>query len=279
MPYRRQMVLISIEPALAKSVQNLREAGATPQIRVEPLYIPSYPLVGSSLLHFSLVFPRRLAVLESRPAILWWVYLMGLVVAVTYFVSLGSSGQRVQLWAMVLYIGYALIGSLATIIRGLHAYVVPPITIDSCVRASVALMAACWLIGIVVYRVVCVVPYLFGGATFLLVEIALPAVGIFPLALVYAVRYTEHIGQRRTTVTIELPEGMWQAARSLAWPLTRRQAEVLQLLDRGMSNEEIAETLWVTTDTVSKHVTGINKKLGTKSRGEAVARARRMGLL
>ena len=243
------------------------------------LYIPSYPLVGSSLLYFSLVFPRRLAVLQRRPAILWWVYLMGLLVGLTYFASLGSSGQRVQLWAIVLYIGYALIGSLATIIRGLYAYVLPPGTMDSSARARVGIMAVAWLIGVVLYSVVGVVPYLLGGPTFLLVEIALPAVGIFPLALVYAVRYTEHIGQRRTTVTIDLPEQVWQKAQSLAKPLTRREMEVLTLYAEGMTDEEIDKNLFIAGSTVRSHGINLRRKLRVKNRTEAVAEARKHGLL
>ena len=44
-----------------------------------------------------------------------------------------------------------------------------------------------------------------------------------------------------------------------------------------MSNQEIAETLCVTAYTVSKHVTGIHRKLGVKSRGAAAANARQRG--
>jgi LuxR family maltose regulon positive regulatory protein len=61
--------------------------------------------------------------------------------------------------------------------------------------------------------------------------------------------------------------------------LTAREMEVLELLAVGAPNQQIAERLVVTLDTVKKHVTHVLAKLGASNRTEAVVRARELGLL
>ena len=53
--------------------------------------------------------------------------------------------------------------------------------------------------------------------------------------------------------------------------LTPREKEVLDLLDSGMSNQEIAEKLCIEVGTVKNHVHSILKKLEVDSRYEAAA--------
>lgn len=52
--------------------------------------------------------------------------------------------------------------------------------------------------------------------------------------------------------------------------LTRRQREVLRLINRGLSNEEIAEEIGVTLNTVKSHVSSMLKALGVKRRTQAM---------
>ena len=61
--------------------------------------------------------------------------------------------------------------------------------------------------------------------------------------------------------------------------LSSREVEVLRLLVAGRSDREIAETLFISPRTASKHVGAILSKLAVSSRGEAVALALREGLL
>ncbi len=56
--------------------------------------------------------------------------------------------------------------------------------------------------------------------------------------------------------------------------LTDREVEVLDLLDEGLRNAEIAERLHLSEKTVGHHVSAILAKLGASSRLEAVRRAR-----
>jgi PAS domain S-box-containing protein len=56
--------------------------------------------------------------------------------------------------------------------------------------------------------------------------------------------------------------------------LTPRQAEILRLLELGMSTDEIAERLHLSRETVRNHVRRLLHAVGAKSRLEAVALAR-----
>ncbi len=53
--------------------------------------------------------------------------------------------------------------------------------------------------------------------------------------------------------------------------LTRRECEILDLIDSGRSNKEIAGTLAIDLCTVKNHVHHILAKLGVSRRGEAAA--------
>jgi DNA-binding CsgD family transcriptional regulator len=53
--------------------------------------------------------------------------------------------------------------------------------------------------------------------------------------------------------------------------LTVREGEISELLLKGKSNKEIADLTCVSTETVKSHLQNIYRKLGVKSRLEAVA--------
>jgi DNA-binding CsgD family transcriptional regulator len=61
--------------------------------------------------------------------------------------------------------------------------------------------------------------------------------------------------------------------------LTPREVEVLQLLAEGRTNPQIAQHLFLSPKTVGIHVQRVLEKLESHTRGEAVATARRRGLL
>ena len=69
------------------------------------------------------------------------------------------------------------------------------------------------------------------------------------------------------------------ASASAAPALTPRQLEVLTYLADGLSTKQIAERLWLSGATVRNHVSAILAALEAHSRLEAVAHARRLGLL
>ncbi len=68
-------------------------------------------------------------------------------------------------------------------------------------------------------------------------------------------------------------------AQPLEESLSEREREVLRLIAAGLSNRDIAQDLVLATGTVKKHTNNIFTKLGVRSRTQAVAQARELGLL
>ena len=62
-------------------------------------------------------------------------------------------------------------------------------------------------------------------------------------------------------------------------PLTERELEVLTVLAKRLSNRDIAQSLVISPLTVRTHTYNLYQKLGVKSRKQAVAKARNLGVL
>jgi DNA-binding NarL/FixJ family response regulator len=61
--------------------------------------------------------------------------------------------------------------------------------------------------------------------------------------------------------------------------LTSREADVLRLIARGFSNEQVAEELHLAESTVRKHATNVYRKLDVDSAREAIAWAWQQGIM
>ena len=71
-----------------------------------------------------------------------------------------------------------------------------------------------------------------------------------------------------------------QTGRAAAMPsLSRRQAEILELLSEGHGNKEIRHRLGIAERTVRAHLTDLFQLLDAHSRMQAVIRARELGLI
>ena len=91
-----------------------------------------------------------------------------------------------------------------------------------------------------------------------------------------APRFLSELGQSSDVeVASQTVEGL-PAGETL---LTPREMEILRLLDRGLSNNELADTLLVSETTLKIHVKNILGKLHMKNRREAAAYAARLGFI
>jgi len=113
-----------------------------------------------------------------------------------------------------------------------------------------------------------------GAIGFLPKSVALEAV---PRAIASAARGEAVLSRR---LTLHLIEAMRRVStdgagvRPVKSPLTPREWEVLDLLCADQSTEEIADTLVLSPETVRSHIKSILRKLGVRSRRDAVAVAR-----
>jgi DNA-binding NarL/FixJ family response regulator len=62
------------------------------------------------------------------------------------------------------------------------------------------------------------------------------------------------------------------------YELTAREVDVLELVAAGMTNPQIAASLYISRKTAEHHVSSILIKLGVSSRTEAATAAVRLGL-
>ena len=74
-------------------------------------------------------------------------------------------------------------------------------------------------------------------------------------------------------------EGKNISSEEKDFDLTEREVSVLNLLADGFNYQEIAETLYISVDTVRHHIRNIYKKLHVHSQSEAVAKAIRKKII
>jgi len=75
-----------------------------------------------------------------------------------------------------------------------------------------------------------------------------------------------------------VPRGPRASTRQNPAGLTAREVEVLELVAEGLRNADVAERLFLSEKTVGHHVSAVLRKLGVRTRGEATAEARRLGI-
>ncbi|GGM97071.1 LuxR family transcriptional regulator [Dyadobacter beijingensis] len=104
-----------------------------------------------------------------------------------------------------------------------------------------------------------------------------------------AIRAMQHLGAAATYEKLKylmraeglkrIPRGMRKSTTANSANLTLREVDVLQLLNEGLRNKEIASRLSVSTKTVDHHISSLLLKLNVDSRAKAVQQAMKMALL
>ncbi len=94
----------------------------------------------------------------------------------------------------------------------------------------------------------------------------------------------EKVIQDITEILVNLHQPVRKDHRSmelddLSVNLSERERQVIALVAEGLTNQEIAERLFITERTVRFHITSILNKLGANNRAQAVAMTNRLGLL
>jgi ATP/maltotriose-dependent transcriptional regulator MalT len=70
-----------------------------------------------------------------------------------------------------------------------------------------------------------------------------------------------------------------KASASMPNPLTLREQEIIELLSKRLSNQEIADRLFISRETAKRHIANMYKKLMVKNRRQAVDQAISQGIL
>ncbi|HOY15021.1 MAG TPA: response regulator transcription factor [Saprospiraceae bacterium] len=66
---------------------------------------------------------------------------------------------------------------------------------------------------------------------------------------------------------------------ALIGTISKREMEVLELINKGMSNQEIADHLFLSPNTIKTHTYRLFEKLEVKNRTLAILKARELGLI
>jgi LuxR family maltose regulon positive regulatory protein len=88
----------------------------------------------------------------------------------------------------------------------------------------------------------------------------------------------EDLYGRRIPVSASMASTVDPSA-SLPEPLTERECQVMRLISTGLSNQEIAEELYLSINTIKTHTKSIYSKLNVRNRTQAVNRAKELGIL
>ena len=101
-----------------------------------------------------------------------------------------------------------------------------------------------------------------------LIGIIFLGVGAFAPMLMVKSKNIVPVKQKHTAVAVK-PNGL----------LTDRECEILEAVARGLTNKQIGEALFVSENTVKKHINNIYFKLDVNRRTQAIARAKQLNIL
>jgi DNA-binding CsgD family transcriptional regulator len=84
---------------------------------------------------------------------------------------------------------------------------------------------------------------------------------------------------RKKTIIITNLNFQFDESRLEALGISKREYEVLELMAKGLSNQEIADKLFVSLNTIKTHSSNLFLKLEVKRRTQAIQRAKELSLI
>lgn len=84
---------------------------------------------------------------------------------------------------------------------------------------------------------------------------------------------------RRKTIIITNPHFQFDESRLERLGISKREYEVLELMAKGLSNQEIADKLFVSLNTVKTHTSNLFLKLDARRRTQAIQKAKELQLI
>jgi DNA-binding NarL/FixJ family response regulator len=98
-------------------------------------------------------------------------------------------------------------------------------------------------------------------------------IGVFSLIfLAIGILLSRKMFTREVIITRAAP-AVINKDRLLAGGISKREAEILLLMHEGLSNQQIADKLFISENTIKKHISNIFQKLNVDRRTEAVKKA------
>lgn len=84
---------------------------------------------------------------------------------------------------------------------------------------------------------------------------------------------------KATTFVSEKTTTEYDESKFKAFNISKREYEVLELMTEGLSNQEIADRLFVSLNTIKTHSARLFEKLEVNSRVKAINKAKELGII
>lgn len=87
------------------------------------------------------------------------------------------------------------------------------------------------------------------------------------------------VGKKKVVVEVPIPDFVFDESRLQQLGISKREYEVLELMAQGFSNQEIADKLFVSPNTVKTHTSNLFLKLEVARRTQAIQKAKKLRLI
>jgi hypothetical protein len=158
------------------------------------LWVPSYPVAGALLIHFTLIFfPRPILLLQRRPRLIRLPYMAALAVMLLYWATFLPGGGPLRNSAFYTFLSTLAIAALISLVCPLVGLLRP----GREGRGWAQVLGFAWMLGAVLVFGICIVPNFIQGTPGILDEFLIPLSIIYPVLFVYGVKLSQSAIQRQ----------------------------------------------------------------------------------